>query len=63
MGVITMPFSGLVVQWYLWISEHLSDGKGKQHTEFLFSGQWLDKSNEGVPFSSLSCPATARVRA
>ena len=27
--------------------------------EFLFSGQWLDESNEGAPFSSLSCPATA----
>ena len=59
MGVITMPFSDyccamvLVDQWTI-------DGEGKQHMEFLFSGQWLDKSNEGVPFSSLSCPATAR---
>ena len=33
----------------------------KQHTKVLFSGQWLDRSNEGVPFMSLSCPATVHV--
>ena len=55
MGVITTPFSLYVMdQW-------TSDGEGKQHTEFLFSGQWLDKINAGVPFSSLPCPAMVRV--
>ena len=28
-----------------------------------YSGQWLDESNEGAPFSSLSCPVTGRVLA
>ena len=53
MGVITTPFSMVLVDPWT------SDGEGKQHMEFLFSGQWLDESNEGAPFSSLSCPATA----
>ena len=30
-------------------------------TPFFVSLQWLDESNEGAPFSSLSCPAMARV--
>ena len=29
--------------------------------EFLFSGQWLDESNKGAPFSNLSCPAMVHV--
>ena len=58
MGVITTPFSNyscvivLVDQW-------ASDSEGKQHREFLFSGQWLDEINEGAPFSSLSCLASS----
>ena len=35
------------------VNQRSSDGKGKQHTEFLFSGQWLDESNKEAPFSSL----------
>ena len=46
------------------VDQLTSDGEGKQHMEyFLFSGHWLDESNEGEPFLSLSCPATACVLA
>ena len=58
MGVITMPFSRLVVRWYSWISDQVM--AKENNTEFLFSGRWLDKSNKGASFSSLSCPAMAR---
>ena len=63
MGVITKPFSGLVVRWYLWISEQVM---AKENNTQSFSSvvmQWLDESNEGTPFSSLSCLETARVHA
>ena len=64
MGVITTPFSNYSCVVVL-VDHWTSDGKEKQHTEFLFShgGQWLDESNEGAPFLSLSCPAMARVLA
>ena len=45
------------------VDQWTSDDEGKQHTELLFSGQCLDKSNEEKLFSSLSCPAMARVLA
>ena len=61
MDVITIPFSGLVVRWYSWISEQVMTKEN--NTQSFFSGQWLDESNEGAPFSSLSCPETARVLA
>ena len=54
---------GLVVRWYSWISEQ---AMAKENNTWSFSsvhGQWLDESNEGEPFSSLSCPATAHVLA
>ena len=44
MGVITTPFSRLVVQWYLWISEQVMT-KEATHGVSL-QGQWLDESNE-----------------
>ena len=61
MGVITIPFLDQLCD-----GTHGSVnkyGEGKQHTEFLFNGQWLDESNEEEPFSSLSCPAVAIVLA
>ena len=59
MGVITMLFSDYSCAMVV-VDQWTSDGKGKQHGVSL---QWLDESNEGAPFSSLSCPATACVLA
>ena len=59
MAVVTTPFFGLVVRWYSWISEQVM--AKENNTRSLSSGQWLDKINEGAPFSSLSCPATVNV--
>ena len=48
---------GLIVRCLVLVDQWTSDGKRKQHAEFLFSGQWLNESNEGKPFSSLSYPS------
>ena len=61
MGVITTPFSRLVVRWYLWISEQVMTKEATQRVSL--QGQWLNESNEGASFSSLSCPVTVRVLA
>ena len=58
MGVIITLLSGLVMQWYPWISEQVM---AKENNTESFSLQWLDESNKGEPFSSSSCPATVRV--
>ena len=58
-GVITMLFSDYSCAMVL-VDQWTNDSEGKQHR---VSFQWLDESNEGAPFSSLSCPATACVLA
>ena len=50
---------GLILRCYSWISEQAMAKENNTQLEFLCNGHWLDKSNEGEPYSSLPCPATA----
>ena len=55
MGVITAPFSDYSCAMVL-VDQWTSDGEGKQHTEFLFSGQWLDESKRKSAILELVLP-------
>ena len=46
MGVITTPFSGLVVQWYSWISEQVMVKENNTWTFSLVVSGWMKVMKE-----------------
>ena len=45
-GVITMPFSRLVVQWYLWINEQVMAKENNTWSSFLVVSGWTNVTNK-----------------
>ena len=63
MGVITTPFSGLVVQWYLWISEQVMVKENNTRSFSSVVSGWTKVTKERHSELVLPSPwpATARV--